>query len=484
MRWLIDSMVLSLRSGGAYWRAAGSVPPPPPPPPPPPSGDITVSLVASRLSGPAPLAVRFSAVGTTTSIAGVTDPYRQLLYTFDYGDPGSGTWPISGGSKNSDASGPLGAHIFETPGTYTVRCTGSRGGSSGYQETTITVTDPATVYAGTNTVYISPSANYASAPSGAETRTTLPTIASGKRYILRRGESFGALNIPGGVTGTQIVADSGAGAKPIVSMIKVGDELVPPGTLFPDDITIEGLQCSGEVVQTAYIRRLLLKDIDQPNHSKIDLGAASDYWSENLGDRYGPTLPVARDLFVVGCYARGTNSTFGLTGHLIEAAVLGCDFKGSSQHTLRAWSAYHAVIAHNALRGGSADGIRHALKMHSSGVATFTPGQTYGSGAAWATSKVVVYRNLFSDATDNNAFAAVFGPQNDGSAEPLEDVIVEENVFARGPAWVSDLQLAGRRMTYINNTLVGGGAAAVDAPGLHAVGLPAGWQGPYDNSRD
>ncbi|MDQ7745469.1 hypothetical protein [Hydrogenophaga pseudoflava] len=482
MRWQIDGLVVTLAAdGGVRVRAAGS---PPPPPPPPPSGDITVALVASRISGPAPLAVRFSAVGTTTSIAGVTDTFRQLLYTFDYGDPGSGTWPISGGSKNSDASGPLGAHIFDTPGTYVVRCTGGRGGSSGYGEVTITVTDPATVFPGTATVYISPSANYSGAPAGAELRTTMPVISSNKRYMLARGESHGALLIPGGVTGTQVVA-GGSGAKPLVSTIKVGDELVPPGTLFPDDITIEGLQCSGEIVQTAYVRRLLLKDIDQPSHSKIDLGAASDYWSENLGDRYGPTLPVARDLFVVGCYSRGTNLTFGITGHLIEAAVLGCDFKGSAQHTLRAWSAYHAVISHNALRGGSADGIRHALKMHSSGVATFTPGQAYGSGAAWATSKVVVYRNLFSDATDNNAFAAVFGPQNDGSAEPLEDVIVEGNVFARGSNFVSDLQLAGRRMTYIGNTLaVGGGAADVTAPGLHAVGLPVDWQGPYFNSRD
>ena len=122
--------------------------------------------------------------------------------------------------------------------------------------------------------------------------------------------------------------------------------------------------------------------------------------------------------------------------------------------------------------------------MHSNGTATFTPGQAHGSVAAWATSKVVVYRNLFSDSTDNNAFAAVFGPQNDESSEPLEDVIVEGNVFARGSNWASDLQLAGRRMTAINNTLVGGGAATVEAPGLHAVGLPLGWRGPYFNSRD
>lgn len=482
MRWHIDGMVLSLRAGGVYSRAAGAVPPPPPPPP---SGNITVSLVASRLSGPAPLAVHFSAVGTTTTIAGVSNAFRQILYTFDYGDPGAGTWPISGGSKNSDVGGPLAAHVFDQPGTYVVRCTGSRGGDSGYQEVTITVTDPATVYAGTNTVYISPSGNYAGAPAGAETRTALPTIASNKRYMLRRGEGHGELNIPGGVTGTQIVAASGAGAKPQVSTIKVGSELVPEGTLFPEDITIDGLQCAGAIVQTAYTRRLLLKDIDQPNHSQIDLGAASFYWSEALTGRYGPSLPVVREHFIVGCYSRGTNTTFGFTGDLVQSAVLGCDFMGSQQHTARVWRAHQAFIAHNALRGVSPAGSVHALKMHSSGVDDFTIGQTYGDGNSWATRQVVVYRNLFSDATDNNSFAAVFGPQNAQSAEPLEDVIVEGNVFARGSSFVSDLQMSGRRMTYIGNTqAVGGGAAAVDAPGLHADGLPVDWRGPYFNSRD
>lgn len=487
MRYQIQSLALSIqRKGGVRWtRATGwdLTPPPPPPPPPPPSGDITVALVASRTSGPAPLAVHFSAIGTTTSIEGVTDTFRQLLYTFDYGDPGSGTWPISGGSKNSDASGPLGAHVFEAPGTYVVRCTGTRGGSSNYREETIIVTDPATVYAGTNTVFISPSANYAGAPAGAELRTTMPTIASGKRYMLARGESHGALSIPGGVTGTQVMA-GGSGAKPIVSTIKVGDEIVPAGTLFPEDVTIEGLRCTGEIIQTAYARRLLLKDIDQPNHSTIALGAAGNYWSENTGGRYGPSLPHLREIFVVGCYSRGTNTTFGFTGDLVQSAMLGCDFMGSQQHTTRVWRAYQAVISHNALRGVSPAGSVHALKMHSSGVDSFVLGSTYGDGNTWATRYVVAYKNLFSDAADNNSFAAVFGPQNAESAEPLEDVIAEANVFARGPAWASDLQLSGRRMTAIGNTqLVGGGAAAVDAPGLHSGGLPVGWTGPYFTDR-
>lgn len=486
MRYQINSLALSIRRGSARWRTlpamVESEPPPPPPPPPPPSGDITVALVASRTSGPAPLAVHFSAIGTTTSIEGVTDTFRQLIYTFDYGDPGSGTWPISGGSKNSDAGGPLGAHVFETPGTYVVRCTGSRGGSSGYQEVTITVTDPATVYAGTSTVYISPSANYAGAPAGAETRTTMPVIASNKRYMLRRGESFGALNIPHGVTGTQVVA-AGSGAKPQVSSIQIGTVAQPPDANFPRDITISDLACSGEINQSSAASRVLLKGIDQSGTSTITLGSALGYYADP--SRYGPTMPNLREMFLVGCYSRGNTTDFGFTGDMIQSAMLGCDFMTAGQHTARVWGAHQALIAHNALRGVSAGGGRHCLKMHSYGADTFVLGSTVGDTSAWATRYVVVYRNLFSDAADNNSFAAVFGPQNAESAEPLEDVIAEGNVFARGPSWVSDLQLSGRRMTAIGNTqLVGGGAATVDAPGLHSVGLPAGWTGPYFSSRE
>lgn len=450
--------------------------------PPPQSGDITMSLVPSRTSGPAPLAVHFSAVGTTSTLAGVTDPFRQLLYTFDYGDTGAGTWPISGGSKNADASGPLGAHVFETPGTYVVRCTASRGADSSHDEVTITVTDPDVVYAGADTVFVSPSANYAGAPSGALTVTSIPTIVSGKRYMLRPGESFGALNVPHAVVGTQVVAAPVAGAKPIVSQIQVGEAGGPPNSSFPEDVTIEGLQCNGEVTQTAAIRRFLLKDVDLPSGFNITLGSALGYWADPT--RFGPTMPHLREIFLVGLYGRGNTSTMGLTGDLIQSAVLGCDLQSSAQHTARFWRGYQAVISHNAMRGTSSDGIRHSLKMHSSGTGTFVLGSTIGDGDTWATRYVVCYRNLLSDAADNNAFAMVFGPQNGSSAEPLEDVIAEENVFARGSGFTSDLQMAGRRMTYIGNTqLVGGAPAAVDAPGLHSAGLPEGWDSPYFSSR-
>lgn len=450
---------------------------------PPPSGDITVALAPSRTSGPAPLAVHFSAVGTTSSLAGVSDTFRQLLYTFDYGDPGAGTWPISGGSKNSDVGGPLGAHVFETPGTYVVRCTGARGADSNYQEVTITVTDPATVFSGTNTVYISPSANYAGAPAGAETRTTVPTIVSGKRYMFRRGESFGALTIPHGVTGTQVVA-AGSGAKPAVSSIAIGTAILPPDSNFPNDITVADLQSAGDIVQNISARRILLLNVDQPSSSTITLTSAEGYWAESVGGRYGPTMPYSRELFLVGGTSVGNTSAMALTGNMIQSAVLGCDIKGASQHAVRFWFAVELFMAHNDLSGPSSDGIRHTLKIHSNGSLAHTIGSTYAAGTTFASSKGVIANNVFSDTDDNNAFPVVLGPENDIVAQGLEDFILENNRFKVGPNLVADASLAGRRMTAITNTrYVGGAAASVSMPGLHSAGLPESWGETYFTSR-
>lgn len=444
-----------------------------------PTGDIVALLAPSRLSGTAPLAVHFAAVGTTSDL--VADPYRQLLYTFDYGDPASGTWPVSGASRNADVGGPLGAHVFTEPGTYTVRVTAERGAAEAFHEATIVVAAPAATYPGAATVFVSTSGNFAGAPAGAQLLTAMPTVASNKRYILRRGENFGALTIPHGVTNTQVVAQEGGGARPAVTTIQIGNVSQPPNSNFPADITVAGLACSGEITQTSAASRVLIYDISQTGGGTITLGSAIEYYA--APERYGPTMPNLREIFVVGCSAAGNTSAFGLTGDLIQSAILGCDLKLTQQHTVRGWGAYQAIIAHNAIRGRSAAGSVHALKVHSHGLDTFVLGSAIGTGSTWASRYGVIANNRFSDPADNNAFAVVLGPQNGESAEGLEDFIVENNVFERGPAWVSDLQMAGRRMTAIGNTVAGGGAAAVDAPGLHAGGLPGPWNSPYYTSR-
>ena len=107
-----------------------------------------IDLSASRESRVAPLSVHFTAC-FSTSTAG-SRAFHDLDYTWDFNDPGSGHWGNSGKSRNM-AKGPVAAHIFETPGDYTVNLTVRDGtGMTGTGSFNITVQDPDIIYGGSD----------------------------------------------------------------------------------------------------------------------------------------------------------------------------------------------------------------------------------------------------------------------------------------------------------------------------------------------
>ena len=152
-----------------------------------------VVVNASRVSGVAPLGVFFDASGTTDL---TNNDFLQAHFSWDFGDPGSGVWEYTGRSAN-EATGFITAHVFETPGTYTVtvgvldvaRQTGSG-------TTTITVLDPEDVYSGNHTRCVSRTGDFTGAPTAAELVTSTDLDAQidwlngapNRRLLLRRGE--------------------------------------------------------------------------------------------------------------------------------------------------------------------------------------------------------------------------------------------------------------------------------------------------------
>ncbi len=209
------------------------------------SNAVTPSLIASRTSGPAPLAVHFDAVGTTST--NVLDPFRQCLYTFDYGDPASGTWAHgnpSYNSKNSDVGGPLGAHVFETPGTYVVTVTVNDGVGSSSTTVTITVNDPDTFFAGADTICVNDSGtNDGLGPSGCVYASAAPTGAAavGKRILFRRGQT--TVRDTGSMVSNQWThyGAYGTGSKPIIQPRSFSTDSVA-GTVFRDVRFNAGIQ--------------------------------------------------------------------------------------------------------------------------------------------------------------------------------------------------------------------------------------------------
>ena len=98
----------------------------------------------------APCAVLVDA--STSSAVGVTDPFHKLHFTWTFGDPASNAAWTTGtrtasASKNA-ATGPIAAHVFESPGAYTIGLTVTDGTNTAPQITRIiTVTDPDTHFA-------------------------------------------------------------------------------------------------------------------------------------------------------------------------------------------------------------------------------------------------------------------------------------------------------------------------------------------------
>jgi hypothetical protein len=68
-------------------------------------------------------------------------------------------------------------------------------------------------------------------------------------------------------------------------------------------------------------------------------------------------------------------------------------------------------------------------------------------------------------------------PQNDTSAEGVTNVLIQNNAFIRNSHTVQDLTLAGKQLTYRNNTVKSGGSFWEGIG--HDAALPTSWKGPY-----
>ncbi len=161
----------------------------------------------SRLNGVAPLAVFFDTAGTTGTSTSL--PFHELEYRWNFGDNDAITWGygshVGDGSiaaKKNRATGPVAAHVYETPGTYTINLTVTDGTNTVSNSCLqIVVSDPNVVFSGANTICFSTAGNFAGCPAGGQNITdatgnfvtALATYsAPGKRLLFRGGETWNA----------------------------------------------------------------------------------------------------------------------------------------------------------------------------------------------------------------------------------------------------------------------------------------------------
>lgn len=436
-----------------------------------------VGELASRTGGVAPLAVFFDAVGTPDvrqppEVDGRRE-YADLHYEWDFGDPGSGTWAASGKSRNH-ATGYVAAHVFETPGTYTVRLTitDMDGQSEDYQ-VEIDVEDPEAVYAGQSTVCVSTGTDFTGCPDGASRITTDQIteieqhIGAQRRVLLRRGDlwqisngftvstegpftlgAFGDCETPderGICANAPVIQAVGASEGSIFQLYRITDSRIM-------DLRMTGpYEFHGAIGGVTDIRSVLALRLQADG---FDTPWGSSHWETDGHDQN----------MYVDCDAGFTESNVLYIGSE-RLALMGNRFRNPSQsHVVRVWQAFKGVISHNDISGSSQDSDtgRHALKLHGPGEETIMdPGE---AGLARRTRYVVVSNNIFGG---SGPWPVCIGPQDSGNDERLEDLVVEQNRFYPGygdPSCCSSgvqisLLIGARYITVRNNVFSGEGSS-------------------------
>lgn len=442
---------------------------------------MAATLIASRVSGTAPLLVHFDMTGTT-SAAVTAAPFDDILYTINFGEtagPGIGTWPNgsrAGASSRNVAYGPVAGHVFETPGIYVVTATAFDGVNTGVpQSVTITVADPNVTFAGANTVCVSTAGNFASAPPGA-TQVTIGTAAfatamgnkgDGKRLLFQTGETWNtsasevvAYNT---ATGGQI-GSFGGGAAPIIrrtaGYTAADTTLAFSGATTPNmrnwvvyglnfDHSLIPIEAHVAVGQAGGLDDFLALRITGTATGRVFLNSSNALDIYNSGGNPGHHIWTV--LGVVDCLtasipvgSAGTTSTWPY-GSYISADKLffagnnfqlnGSNVAGTS-HVARFPYLGKGVISNNTLAGAGPS--EHCIKLHAPdpNLATVLA-ETAGLGSG-STRWVVISDNLCIPNYGGQPVA--IGPQSDSVNEVVKDIIFERNwvYFAQVPVSQTD----------------------------------------------
>lgn len=454
------------------------------------------SLTASRTYGSAPVCVHFDATASTD--ADTSYPFRDLLYKWNFGDPGvagSNVWETGANTSwpKNLARGPVAAHCYETPGTYTATlqvCDATRCSTATH---TVRVDNPevdnsglspaGSNFTGANTycfANVQAVAGVGGCPSGA----TIPAgtsdfdaaittcLASGKRCLFKKGDTFTASaqsTLSTAIT-TAVLGSYGAGDYP----------------------RIEGASLDF-IYTAAAITDLVIKEIDF-----YGAGEATTQGSIIKFDSDTTNITVLR----VGCYDHGgcyttkgnadTNRATGLfvvenrglrwsKGNFTYMAIKKGAFMGNfldeikrgaftdplgaacalctAEHGFRFQYAFKTVISHNYF-GNAAAYNKHQLTVRG-------PPRNNVCGTSECEDRDSAYNivsNNYFDNTSRSKEQVSLAPAGTTQCHWIRDIIVERNFFTSSSLNVGTIRLEGQRMAIRNNVFiqaVGAGEAAI-----------------------
>lgn len=421
------------------------------------TGAIALSNVPSRFMGVAPLSVFFDASGSTATAT--TRPFHDLEYRWNFGDsagsPVSGTtWGYGsrvGVSSRNTATGPVAAHVFETPGSYTVALTATDGTNTVSNSCAqILVQDPGVVFSGANTICVGatslPVQGQGGCPAGANTAqqanfaTAINTYAlTGKRVLFKRGDTFSAPTSAAITrTGPGIIGAFGTGASPSVQMtgsttiLNLSSASTPTITDWRVmDLDLNGMSnaasmgigTAGSINQVTLLR-LNIHD----THNGISFSDSLLDWLNNNGS---PGQTMWDQIAIVDSSVLHTMGGVGGNGVGVAAkrlSMLGnlVDDSSLAEHILRVFNVSRGVISNNTLSKQAA--AKAIIKMHGPTWLSGTP----PSGVAGSYTELAVLSDNKFVAADGTDWTINTGPQNAQSDERLRNIILERNWFIGG----------------------------------------------------
>jgi hypothetical protein len=403
----------------------------------------------------APLGVFFDTAGTTSTAT--ERPFLDLAYCWDFADPDSGSFGTTGLSRNQ-AKGPVAAHVFEKPGTYNVTVSArDRQGRVATRAIEIRVDDPNTVFAGDATICFSSSGNFSGCPAGAgqQTITSLggldSHIATGKRLLLRRGDTFmGDAKISINVPGPGSIGAYGTGERP---RILLGSDAIAVSAREPNfsdwriaDLDFQGQSAEAEVLSVdgradnltlLRVRAVRVGGGISAGLSIVDNWNATGFPGHDVIDGFFIQDSEFRDL--VG----GQGRTLGfIAGHRL--VMLGNVWRNAlgGEHVLRTTWVDRGVFSNNDM--GEAPSDKHVWKLHAPDF------KGTGIAAGKYSERIVISDNVFRS-TGPHDWTVAISPQNADKDERIRNVVFERNLFLPGPSAIIALIVSGTDMVVRDN---------------------------------
>jgi hypothetical protein len=407
---------------------------------------------ASRVTGFAPLAVHFGAVGAAS---GVVQPaagdFDELSYLWDFGDPGSGVWAVDGGSRNA-ATGFVAGHVFELPGSYVVELTviDAQAQTSTYQQA-IEVLDP-DVDPGWTTYYVA--ANGSDSNPGTSSGAPFATFAHAMtfagpktRILLRRGDTLPAETTWINTNGPAIIGAYGSGDRPALHFAS-GDGIRFGWSTDNQDWRIIGVRIEGDGISAALfaegtdLSQLLVWDVEIESWGAgVVLSASCDAMDQNVVA--ASTILDITDAWTI--YMGGTRSF--IQGNVLDKQTT------ANSHTYRNWCADGLSVTHNTF--GPA--YHHSMKLHS-------PGWVAGEPSS---QNVVITDNTFEGST----WTVAIGPQDSGSDERVRNVRYERNLHLRTSNTGLSVAISAAEVTVRNNIFINNLAGSYEAVSVFQRGI-------------